>query len=182
MPNKNLRDLCGKPLMAYSIEQALGSGLFKHVVVSTDSAEIAEVARSLGAEAWFLRPTELATDEAPKLPVIRHAFMESEKHYRHQFDVLVDLDATSPLRTGEDITEAYKQFIERDSDILITASPARKNPYFNMVEVVNGSVDVVKRSGLDKMLVSERATIRDALNALSKSGEKCFTIIFAKIS
>jgi CMP-N-acetylneuraminic acid synthetase len=177
VPNKNLRELCGKPLMAYSIDQALESGLFEHVVVSTDSAEIAETARSLGAEAWFLRPAELATDEAPKLPVIRHAFTESEKHYGRQFDVLVDLDATSPLRSVEDITRAYAQFIEGSADILITASPARKNPYFNMVEVVNGSVDVVKRSGLEKMLVSEKASIRDALNALSKSGEKCLMVV-----
>ena len=179
MPNKNLRDLHGKPLMAYSIEQALKSGLFEHVVVSTDSTKIAEVARSFGAETWFLRPAELATDEAPKLPVIRHAFQESEKYYGHQFDVLVDLDATSPLRTVEDITKAYEQFMDEDADILITASPARKNPYFNMIEVVNGFVDVVKHSGLDKMLITEKAKVREALNALSKSGEKCMLVVGA---
>ena len=68
---KNLRNLHGKPLMAYTIEQSLQSGLFEHVVVSTDSDEIAEMAKTYGADAWFLRPAELATDEAPKLPVIR---------------------------------------------------------------------------------------------------------------
>ncbi|MBT6051301.1 MAG: acylneuraminate cytidylyltransferase family protein, partial [Candidatus Scalindua sp.] len=97
VPNKNLRELHGKPLMAYTIAQAKESGLFRHIVVSTDSEEIAESARNLGAEAWFLRPPDLATDEAPKLPVIRHAFLESESHYGQQFDVLVDLDVTSPL-------------------------------------------------------------------------------------
>ena len=98
LSNKNLKELHGKPLMAYTIEQALQSKLFEHVVVSTDSKDIAEVAKLYGAESWFLRPSELATDEAPKLPAIRHAFMESEKHYGHQFDTLVDLDVTSPLR------------------------------------------------------------------------------------
>ena len=141
---KNLRNLHGKPLMAYTIEQALQSGLFEHVVVSTDSDEIAEMAKTYGAEAWFLRPAELATDEAPKLPVIRHAFLEAEKHYDHDFEILVDLDATSPLRNIEDINGAYDQLITEDADMLITASPCRKNPYFNMVEKVNGRVKKVK--------------------------------------
>lgn len=148
VPNKNLRELHGKPLMAYTIEQALKSELFEHVVVSTDSEIIAEIAKTFGAETWFLRPAELATDEAPKLPVIRHAFLESEKHFGHQFDVLVDLDVTSPLRKVEDITGAYQQFIDEDADILITASPARKNPYFNMIEIINGRIQKVKK--LDK--------------------------------
>ena len=143
---KNLRNLNSKPLMAYTIEHALQSDLFEHVVVSTDSDEIAETAKTYGAEAWFLRPAELATDEAPKLPVIRHAFLEAEKYYGRHFDVLVDLDATSPLRNVKDITGAYKQFNEKDSDILITASPCRKNPYFNMVEKVNGRIRKVKES------------------------------------
>jgi CMP-N,N'-diacetyllegionaminic acid synthase len=134
----------GKPLMAYTIEQALESGLFEHVVVSTDSERIAEVAKNYGAEAWFLRPTEQATDEAPKLPVIQNALFESEKHFGLKFDVLMDLDATSPLRSVEDINQAYLQFVEEDAEILITASTARKNPYYNMVEKVNGRVQIVK--------------------------------------
>ncbi len=145
VPNKNTRNMLGKPLMAYTIIQALKSKLFEHVVVSTDSDEIAKTAIYFGAEAWFFRPTELATDKAPKLPAIRHTFLESEKHYKNQFDVIVDLDVTSPLRYVEDITSAYDQFINEDADILISASPARKNPYFNMVEKVNGLVQKVKQ-------------------------------------
>ena len=116
VPNKNLRVLHGKPLMAYTIGQALESGLFEHVVVSTDSDEIAETAKSFGAEAWFLRPAKLATDKSPKLPVIRHAFQEAEKHYNNHFDILVDMDVTSPLRKVVDISNAYHQFIKDDSD------------------------------------------------------------------
>jgi CMP-N,N'-diacetyllegionaminic acid synthase len=141
---KNLRNLNCKPLMAYTIEQALQSGLFEQVVVSTDSNEIAEMAKSYGAEAWFLRPAELATDKAPKLPVIRHAFLEAEKHYGHEFEILVDLDATSPLRSVDDINGAYDQLIAEDADMLITANLCRKNPYFNMVEIVDGRVRKVK--------------------------------------
>jgi CMP-N,N'-diacetyllegionaminic acid synthase len=145
VPNKNMRELHGKPLMAYTIEQALQSELFEHVVVSSDSLKIIEMAKSFGAEACFVRPADLATDEASKLPVIRHAFIESERHYGQQFDVLVDLDVTSPLRLVQDISGAYDQFQEEDADMLITASPARRNPYFNMVEKVDGRVDIVKQ-------------------------------------
>ena len=145
VPRKNLRELHGKPLVAYTIEHARESALFEHIVVSTDSHEIAEVAKSFGAESWFLRPAELATDEAPKLLAIRHALQESEKHYGQIYDVIVDLDATSPLRKIEDIVGAYRQFLDEKADILISGCPSRKNPYFNMVEEVNGRIQKVKQ-------------------------------------
>jgi CMP-N,N'-diacetyllegionaminic acid synthase len=151
LPNKNMRLMHGKPLMAYTIRQALESKMFEHVVVSTDSEEIARMARSFGAEAWFLRSLEMATDDASKLPAIRHAFLESEKHYGEEFDVLLDMDVTSPLRIIADITGAYEQFAREDADILITACSSRKNPYFNMVENVNGLIQIVKP--LDKQIV-----------------------------
>ena len=114
--NKNLRLMKGKPLLAYTIDQARGSGLFKHIVISTDSEEIQKLALSLGADSWFLRPAEMATDEAGKLPVIAHTLKESEKHYSLQFDVIVDLDVTAPLRTSEDIKNAYTRRLEVDGD------------------------------------------------------------------
>ena len=148
VPNKNLRELHGKPLMAYTIEQALESQLFEHVVVSTDLVEIAETAEMYGAESWFVRPAELASDKAPKIPVVRHTLKESEKYYNLSFDVVVDLDVTSPLRKVHDIIESYQQFIDEDADILVTACPSKKNPYYNMVELVDGKVELVKQ--LDK--------------------------------
>ena len=148
VPNKNLRELHGKPLMAYTIEQALESQLFEHVVVSTDVVEIAETAEMYGAESWFVRPAELASDKAPKIPVVRHTLKESEKYYNLSFDVVVDLDVTSPLRKVHDIIESYQQFTDEDADILVTACPSKKNPYYNMVELVNGKVELVKQ--LDK--------------------------------
>lgn len=142
--NKNLRMLCGKPLMAYTIEQALESELFDHVVVSTDSDEIANTAKLHGAETWFLRPAELATDNAPKIPSIRHAFLEAEKYYRKKYRYIVDLDVTSPLRSVDDIKNGFSQFLNEDAAILITACVARKNPYFNMIEKINGVYKRVK--------------------------------------
>lgn len=145
VPNKNIRILHGKPLMAYTIEQALKSGLFEAVVISTDSEAIADLARSFGAETWFLRPAEMANDTVGKLPARRHALLEAEKHFDRAFDVVFDLDVTSPLRDVDDILKAYDQFIDEAADILITASPAQRSPYFNMIEITNGNVNVVKQ-------------------------------------
>lgn len=132
--NKNIRPLLGKPLIAYSIESAVAARLFDHIVISTDSDEIAETAVRFGAEVFFRRPAELATDTAAKLPVIRHAFSASEEYYGKRFDFLLDLDATSPLRTVQDILDSVEEFRRGKWDNLVTASPARRSPYFNLVE------------------------------------------------
>lgn len=133
--NKNIRDLLGKPLIAYTIESAKKTGLFDHIVLSTDSDEIAQISLKFGAEVIFKRPPDLATDTAAKLPVIRHAFVESQRFYSIEYDALVDLDATSPLRNVEDILGAWKVFSEGEYDNVITAMPSRRSPYFNLVEV-----------------------------------------------
>lgn len=147
--NKNIASIAGKPLIAHTILQALQSQLFTHVVLSTDSDEIAKVGQEWGAEVFFLRDKKLASDTAGKLPVIRDALLRSEKHFNVHYDVVFDLDATSPLRLVSDITQAYDQFVRDDNDILITAAPARKSPYFNLVEIFeeNGRkrVDLSKR-------------------------------------
>jgi post-translational flagellin modification protein B len=132
--NKNTRELMGKPLIAYTIEQAKASKLFKYIVVSTDSDEIANIAKEYGAEVFFKRNAEMASDTAGKLDVIKDAFRRSEEYYNTTFDYLVDLDATAPLRNIEDIINSFKQFKENDNDNLITAMPSRRSPYFNLVE------------------------------------------------
>jgi CMP-N,N'-diacetyllegionaminic acid synthase len=146
VPNKNIRNLCGKPLLSYTIEQAVSTNLFQHIVVSTDSDIIGTAALKVGADAWFLRPPELATDSAAKIPAIRHLFQVAEKHYQSMFDVLIDLDVTSPLRMPDDIVNAYRRFIEENAEILITVTPSRRNPYFNMVEIRNGVIHTVKET------------------------------------
>ena len=132
--NKNFKELYGKPLIAYTIEQAKSSGLFEHIVISTDSDDIANVAKQYGAEVFFKRSTEMASDTAGKLDVIKDAFKRSEEYYNRTFDYLIDLDATAPLRSLEDIINSFNQFRENDNDNLITAMPSRRSPYFNLVE------------------------------------------------
>ncbi|QKF61910.1 acylneuraminate cytidylyltransferase family protein [Campylobacter curvus] len=143
---KNIKELCGKPLIAYTIEQALASNLFRHIVVSTDSDLIADIAVKFGAEVFFKRDTAMASDTAGKLDVIKDAFKRSEAHYNQKFDYEIDLDATAPLRDVSDIKNAFEQFIANDNDNLITAMPSRRSPYFNLVEISqNGEVRLSKQ-------------------------------------
>jgi CMP-N,N'-diacetyllegionaminic acid synthase len=144
--NKNLRLLLGKPLIAHSICQAKSSELFDVIAVSSDSDEILNVAKEYGVNYVIKRPSELATDTAAKIPVIQHCVREVERQIMRKFDFIVDLDATSPLRTVEDIKNAVKK-LEDDIEAqnLITAAPARRSPYFNLVEEKsNGYVKLSK--------------------------------------
>lgn len=142
---KNLRPLLGKPLLAYSIEQAKSSGLFAAIAVSSDSDLILEVAREWGADHLIKRPDELATDQAAKLPVIKHCAAEVERLQNQSYDTIVDLDATSPLRTVEDIRAAVALLEEGDAMNVLTAMPARRSPYFNLVELnAEGYVELSK--------------------------------------
>ena len=133
--NKNLRELCGKPLITHSLEQARASGLFDAVAVSSDAAQILEIARQWGADYLVERPSELATDTAPKVPAIRHCVAEAERASGAAYDTLVDLDATSPLRIAEDIAGAVALLEREACGNVITGAPARRSPYFNLVEV-----------------------------------------------
>lgn len=132
---KNVRTLLGKPLIAHSIEQAQASGLFELLAVSSDSDEILEVARKWGCDYLIKRPDELATDQAAKLPVIRHCVAEVERLSGLTFETLVDLDATSPLRVPDDIGQAVRLLEDTSAGNVITATPARRSPYFNLVEL-----------------------------------------------
>jgi CMP-N-acetylneuraminic acid synthetase len=138
LPGKNIRPLLGKPLIAWSIEQARACREISRVVVSTDSEAIAAVAREYGADVPFMRPSPLADDTAGKWSVWQHALDACERHYQSPIDVFVDLDCTSPLRDVEDISGAIVQFLAARVDAVFSVCEARKNPYFNMLEVVDG--------------------------------------------
>lgn len=129
VPRKNVRMLAGKPLIAWTIEAALAARSLARVVVSTEDEEIAEVARKWGAEVPFLRPPELATDEAPTLPVVRHA-LEWMERQGERFDAVCLLQPTSPCRRVEWI-DACAEMLERlgvDSVATVLPVPAEHNP------------------------------------------------------
>jgi CMP-N,N'-diacetyllegionaminic acid synthase len=146
LAGKNIRPLLGKPLIAWSIEQAKDTPEIKRVVVSTDSTAIAGVAREYGADVPFMRPQELASDSAGKWQVWQHALLACESHYGERIDALVDLDCTSPLRDVADISEAIDQYRRAGVDAVFSVCHARKNPYFNMLEVTDGCLKISKAS------------------------------------
>jgi len=142
--NKNIRELLGKPLIAYSILQAKASNLFECVAVSSDSVEILEISKRSGTDYLIERPKEMASDHAAKLPSIQHCVSEVEKLTGLTFDVMVDLDATSPLRIVDDISGAVRLLEDKRLSNVITGTLARRSPYFNLVEL--GENGFVQRS------------------------------------
>lgn len=134
VPGKNLRPLLGKPLIAWTLEQARESGLFALIAVSSDSPEILEAAGAHGADLLVERPAALASDSAGKLPAITHCIETAEAKSGQAYDVTVDLDATSPLRSVEDIRQATELLEERGVTSVVTGAPSHRSPYFNLVE------------------------------------------------
>ena len=134
LSGKNIRLVGGKPLIVHSLLQAQSSGLFDAVAVSSDSKEILNISEKAGADYSVFRPKELASDLAPKLPAIQHCVNEVETLSGKNFDVIVDLDVTSPLRITKDIEGAVKLLEDKNVSNVITGCPARRSPYFNLVE------------------------------------------------
>lgn len=143
---KNIRPLLGKPLLAYSLEQAQRSGLFDVIAVSSDQENILDVARQFGADYLIRRPDELATDQAAKLPAIIHGVCEVERLTGLSFDVCVDLDVTSPLRSVDDIVRAVALLESGEATNVITAAPARRSPYFNLIELTPEGQPVLSKT------------------------------------
>lgn len=147
VPNKNIRRVAGKPLLAHSIDQALETGLFEAVAFSSDSEAYLEAASHAGAAIIVLRPSELASDAAGKIPAIRHCVLNAEAQLGHRVDIIVDLDCTSPLRLSADISGCVELLMSSQFGNVITAAPARRSPYFNLLErQPDGRIDLAKRA------------------------------------
>ena len=145
LPGKNLRPLAGKPLIVHTIEHALACRVIDGVFVSTDDEQIAEVAQRAGAQVPYLRPAELATDEAPKLPAIGHLVAHLERSGM-SVDTVVDLQPTSPLRRPEDI-EAALALLD-DADLVVSVTEPSHNPYYTLAEAdAQGRLQLSKPAG-----------------------------------
>ncbi len=137
LPKKNIRSFAGKPLIAWSIEQAMSVKRIRRVIVSTDSLEIADIARSFGAEVPFLRPEHLANDHSPEWLAWRHALNFISEEDGIMPDAMVCVPVTSPLRLPSDIDRCIDVFQSGDADIVLTVTEAHRNPYFNMVKYID---------------------------------------------
>lgn len=144
LPGKNIRPLGGKPLIAWSIEQALAVRRIERVIVSTDSQEIAEVARAYGAEVPFIRPAELARDDSPEWLAWRHALTFLRETNGALPEVMVSVPPTAPLRLPIDIDNCLDEYEKGNVDMVITMTEAHRSPYFNMVtKNFDGTVGLV---------------------------------------
>jgi pseudaminic acid cytidylyltransferase len=113
IPHKNIKSFCGKPIIAYSIQAAKASGLFDRIIVTTDDEEIANVARSYGAEIPFMRPKELSDDHTATIPVIAHA-IQTLQDQGTIIDAACCIYATAPFVRAEDINSAYAMMISHN--------------------------------------------------------------------
>ncbi len=130
LPDKNIKDLNGKPLMAYSIEAALNSNLFDEVMVSTDSEKYAEIAKKHGASVPFLRSEELSGDKAGSWDVVKEV-LNRYKEMGKEFDTICLLQPTSPLRDAEDIKNAYNLYNEKASVAVISVCEMEHSPLWS---------------------------------------------------
>lgn len=143
--NKNIKLLAGKPLIAHSIEVAKSCDFISDVIVSTDSAEIAAVAKEYGASVPFMRPHELATDTSPEWLSWQHAVKFYQDNISN-FEYFLSVPATSPLRDKSDLENGYNLIREGKTDIVFSAYKSNNNPYFNMLEKTNGITSICKLS------------------------------------
>lgn len=134
VPDKNLRELAGKPLVQHAVEHARACTGVRRVVASTDSPEIARVAEAAGAEVPWLRPAELASDTAREWDAWRH-LLDWLDGRGELPDLLLVVPATAPMRSVRDLERCLDAAREPGVDVVITVTPSHRNPWFNMVTV-----------------------------------------------
>jgi CMP-N-acetylneuraminic acid synthetase len=129
VPRKNVKPLCGKPLIVYSIEAGLGSRIISELVVSTEDEEIANIARKWGAQVPFIRPAHLSVNNVKQMGAVLHAIDFLEKEWGKEYDIVVLLQPTSPLRTSRDIDCAVEKMINTGADSVVSFTEVRQHPY-----------------------------------------------------
>lgn len=134
LKNKNITTINKKPLIAYTIEQAMAWGKASNIVCSTDSIKIAKTAMKYNAVVPFIRAKTLSGDKVAKVEVLKDALIRCEKIYQKTYQIIVDLDVTAPIRKISDLDNCLKMFKKYKPKTLFSVVQSRKNPYFNMVE------------------------------------------------
>lgn len=150
--NKNFRNFLGKPLVLYTVAAAkhfkdINNNFNVDICINSDSDKLLELVFFTGGIVRIKRPEELAQDSSAKVPTIKYSVDYMEKEKNKKYDVIIDLDITSPLRKGSDINNALTELLNNDNlDVVFTCVHSRRNPYFNMVEKSNNQIKKVKES------------------------------------
>jgi CMP-N-acetylneuraminic acid synthetase len=146
LPGKNLHPLAGRPLIEWAITHAKAVRRIGRTIVSTDSEQIAAIARDAGAEVPFLRPPELAEDNSPEWLVWRHALNYLRQSQGSYPDALIVVPTTAPLRSSLDLEKCLDEYAKGSADVVITVTDAHRSPYFNMVKCnADGTVALIIR-------------------------------------
>jgi CMP-N,N'-diacetyllegionaminic acid synthase len=190
VPRKNIRMLGGLPLIAHTIQAALGALQIDRVIVSTDDAEIAEVARQYKAEVPFIRPAEFATDTASSISVVHHAIQWLEEEQGYRPDAVAVLAPTSPLRTVEHIDAAISLLWEMELDSAATVTEVRDHPYFiysmapgqKLKELVAEPDKPLRRQDLPLFYTHSQAVFVSRLEYLRGCGDPAPLINFASVA
>lgn len=164
VPNKNMRMINGYPLIYFTIKQAIDSKIFDKIVISTDDDKIIKYCQKFPIDHSIKRIKSLSNSKANKVDVIRDLLLKSEKFFKSKFDIIIDLDVTSPLRDIKDIKSALSKFIAKRSSVLLSCCNSRKNPYYNIVEMKNNRIKVVKNNS-KKIIRRQDAPLTFDLNA-----------------
>ncbi len=165
VPRKNIRLLNGKPLLAYTAENALHAKSLTRLILSTEDIEIAEVGRNCGLDVPFLRPIELAQDSTPSLAVVRHALLVMAQNDEH-FDAVCLLQPTNPLRRAADIDACIELLSESNADCVVSVLPVPHEYNPKWVFWKNGNDQMVLATG-DSEIISRR---QDLPNAFHRDG------------
>lgn len=173
VPRKNIRNLGGKPLIAYTIEAALASKYVNRLVVSTEDEEIANIARELGAKVPFLRPKEFAVDTAKAISVVKHTLIEMEKLDERKYPVIVYLEPPSPLRTTNDIDNCIELFYKHDPSSVVSVNEANQFHPILMKKIVKGKLEPIWKpepEGVPRQLYKPMAYMRNGAVYIIRRG------------
>lgn len=140
VPKKNIKPICGIPLIAYTITEALKSKYITKYIISTDDEEIKEIAMNYGAEVPFLRPKELATDTASSADAINHAVQFIEEEENCKYDYIIELMCTNPLKTVEDIDACIEKLIKTSADSVIAVHKLEDHHPIRIKKIVNDQI------------------------------------------
>ena len=145
IPAKNKKIISGEPLIVYTIEVAKGCNYIDDYIISTDDDDIIKIANTYNIPTPFKRPKYLCKSNVSRIDAVVHAVKWLEKNWGKNYDIIVDLSVTSPLRIVKDIISAIELLVNEKADNVFSVSPAYRNPYYNMVEDVNGKIRKVKK-------------------------------------
>lgn len=156
LKNKNMKILAHKPLINHTIDLALSIKNFSTIVITSDYQKLKKLEKKYNKILFHLRPNRLCGDKVGKLDVIKDAVLAAETKTGILFDIIIDLDITSPIRTIKDIKNCLNYFMKEKFDNLVTATKSKKNPYFNMLEYKNNRLIICKKIFKKKKLILRR--------------------------